>query len=230
MAKKKEEKNVCIRIPIVAILGHVDHGKTTILDKIRESDVQSCEAGGITQKISVFTVKPDCNKDDRITFIDTPGHEAFDLMRLRGGNIADVTLLIVAANDGIQPQTKESIEIIKNSTTKPIVVINKIDLPDTNIEKIKRDLANEGIQLEDMGGDVPYVKVSGKTGEGIKELLDMINLVVNVEGLVDKGTLPNKVLAKAVVLESIKEMGVSLRVSLLDILSMISHILRRLKH
>ena len=205
MAKKTEQKNVCIRIPIVTILGHVDHGKTTILDKIRESNVQSCEAGGITQKISVFTIQPDCNKDDSITFVDTPGHEAFDLMRLRGGSIADITLLIVAANDGIQPQTRESIEIIKNSTTKPIVVINKIDLPDTNIEKIKRDLANEGIQLEDMGGDIPYVKVSGKTGEGIKDLLDMINLVVDVEGLQDKGTLPDKVLAKAVVLESIKE-------------------------
>ena len=205
MKKKKEEKIVCERIPIVTILGHVDHGKTTILDKIRESNVQSCEAGGITQKISVFTIKPDSEKDERITFIDTPGHEAFDLMRLRGGNIADITLLIVAANDGIQPQTKESIEIIKNSTTKPVVVINKIDLPDTNIDKIKRDLANEGIQLEDMGGDIPYVKVSGKTGEGIKELLDMINLVVDVEGLTDKGTLPDKVLAKAVVLESIKE-------------------------
>ncbi|MDD3474544.1 MAG: translation initiation factor IF-2 [Candidatus Dojkabacteria bacterium] len=205
MTKKSEQKNVCSRIPIVTILGHVDHGKTTILDKIRESNVQSCEAGGITQKISVFTIKPDCKKEDRITFVDTPGHEAFDLMRLRGGNIADITLLIVAANDGIQPQTRESIEIIKNSTTKPIVVINKIDLPDTNIEKIKRDLANEGIQLEDMGGKVPYVKVSGKTGEGIKELLDMINLVVEVEGLQDKGGLPEKVLAKAIVLESVKE-------------------------
>jgi translation initiation factor IF-2 len=205
MVKKDENKIECTRVPIVTILGHVDHGKTTILDRIREANVQECEAGGITQKISVFTVTPDCEKDERITFIDTPGHEAFDLMRLRGGNIADVTLLIVAANDGVQPQTKESIEIIKNSTTKTIVVINKTDLPDTNIEKIKRDLANEGIQLEDMGGDIPYVKVSGKTGEGIPELLDMINLIIDVEGLQKREGLAPGVLARAIVLESVKE-------------------------
>lgn len=205
MAEKKENKNRSRRVPIVAILGHVDHGKTTILDRIREANVQSCEAGGITQKISVFTVTPDCEKEDRITFVDTPGHEAFDLMRLRGGNIADITLLIVAANDGVQPQTRESIEIINNSTTKPIVVINKIDLPDTNIDKIKRELANEGIQLEDMGGDIPFVKVSGKTGKGIDELLDLINLVIEVEGLQQREELTPGVLARAIVLESVKD-------------------------
>jgi translation initiation factor IF-2 len=205
MAKESGQKIECKRIPIVTILGHVDHGKTTILDRIREADVQSTEAGGITQKISVFTIQPNENKEDKITFIDTPGHEAFDLMRLRGGNIADITLLVVAANDGVQPQTKESIEIIKNSTTHPIVVINKVDLPDVNIEKIKRELANEGIQLEDMGGDIPYVKVSGKTGKGIDELLDMINLVIDVEGLQAREALADKVLARAVVLESVKE-------------------------
>lgn len=205
MSKKSENKTECIRVPIVAILGHVDHGKTTILDRIREANVQACEAGGITQKISVFTVTPDCSKKDRITFIDTPGHEAFDLMRLRGGSIADITLLIVAANDGVQPQTKESIEIIKKSTTNPIVVINKTDLPGVNIEKILRELANEGIQVEDMGGDIPMVKVSGKSGEGIQELLDMINLVIDVEGLQKRKPLKEGVLARAIVLESIKE-------------------------
>lgn len=205
MAKEIKNKTECKRVPIVTILGHVDHGKTTILDKIRETNVQACEAGGITQKISVFTVTPNCKSKDRITFVDTPGHEAFDLMRLRGGNIADITLLVVAANDGIQPQTKESIEIIKKSTTKPIVVINKCDLPNTNIEKIKRNLANEGIQLEDMGGNIPYVKVSAKTGKGIPELLDMINLVVDIEGMQDREPLTDGVLARAVVLESVKE-------------------------
>ena len=205
MSKEDKNKTECKRVPIVAILGHVDHGKTTILDKIREANVQACEAGGITQKISVFTVTPDCKCKDRITFIDTPGHEAFDLMRLRGGNIADITLLVVAANDGIQPQTKESIEIIKKSTTKPIVVINKCDLPNTKIEKIKRELANEGIQLEDMGGDVPHVEVSAKTGKGIPELLDMINLVIDVEGMQNREPLPEGVLARAIVLESVKE-------------------------
>jgi translation initiation factor IF-2 len=205
MAKESGKKIECKRIPIVTILGHVDHGKTTILDRIREADVQSTEAGGITQKISVFTIQPNEKQEDKITFIDTPGHEAFDLMRLRGGNIADITLLVVAANDGVQPQTKESIEIIKKSTTHPIVIINKVDLPDVNIEKIKRELTNEGMQLEDMGGDIPYVKVSGKTGEGIDELLDMINLVIDVEGLQKRKTLADKVLARAVVLESVKE-------------------------
>jgi translation initiation factor IF-2 len=188
----------------VTILGHVDHGKTTILDRIRESNVQAYETGGITQKISVFTVKPK-GVDSRITFIDTPGHEAFDLMRLRGGSIADITLLVVAANDGVQPQTKESIEVIKNSSTHPIVVINKCDLPDIDIKGIKRELANEGIQVEDMGGDIPSVEVSGKTGKGIQELLDIINLVIDVEGLRRRETLSEDVLAQGVVLESVKE-------------------------
>jgi translation initiation factor IF-2 len=115
MTKKSPNTNQeSVRVPIVTILGHVDHGKTTILDNIRKSNVQSCEAGGITQRVSVFTV---CVKDGkRITFIDTPGHEAFDLMRSRGGSIADIVLLIVAADDGVQPQTKESIDIINRST------------------------------------------------------------------------------------------------------------------
>jgi translation initiation factor IF-2 len=205
MATTNESKIECKRIPIVAILGHVDHGKTTILDRIREANVQSTEAGGITQKISVFTIQTNKKDSNKITFIDTPGHEAFDLMRLRGGNIADVTLLIVAANDGVQPQTKESIEIIKNSTTKPIIVINKIDLPDVNLEKIKRELANEGLQVEDMGGDIPYVEVSGKTGKGIDELLDIINLVIDVEGFQKRESLREHIFARAVVLESVKE-------------------------
>jgi translation initiation factor IF-2 len=200
-----KENNECKRVPIVAILGHVDHGKTTILDKIRATNVQSCEAGGITQKISVFTIQPDIKKDQRITFIDTPGHEAFDLMRSRGGSIADIVLLIVAANDGVKPQTKESIEIIKKSSVKPIVVLNKCDLPGIDIEKIKRDLSIEGIMVEGMGGNVPIVQVSGKTGNGIPELLDMINLVIEVDGLQDRGALTPGVNAKGFILESIKE-------------------------
>jgi translation initiation factor IF-2 len=140
MAKSTEStiKKGKSRTPVVTILGHVDHGKTTILDRIREADVQSSEAGGITQKVSVFTVQIP-GRDQEITFVDTPGHEAFDLMRTRGGAIADIVLLIVAANDGVQPQTKESIEIINASNVKPIVVINKVDLPNINIEKVKRD-------------------------------------------------------------------------------------------
>jgi translation initiation factor IF-2 len=204
--KKKINKSEELgRVPIVSILGHVDHGKTTILDYIRKSKVQSFEAGGITQKISVFTVAPEGDDSKQITFIDTPGHEAFDLMRLRGGSIADIVLLIVAANDGVKPQTVESIEIIKKSTVKPIVVINKIDLPDINLAKIKRDIVNEGLLIEGMGGNVPVIEISGKTGKGISELLDLINLVVEIEGLQDRGELPSGVCAKAFVLESVKE-------------------------
>ena len=207
MVKKDVKQNVCVqaRVPIVAILGHVDHGKTTILDYIRKSNVQSCEAGGITQKISVFTVAPNGDLSKQITFVDTPGHEAFDLMRTRGGIIADIVLLIVAANDGVKPQTIESIEIIKKSSAKPIVVINKVDLPDTDLSKIKRDLVNQGLLIEGMGGNIPIIEVSGKTGKGIPELLDLINLVVDVEGLQQRGELPDGVAAKAYVLESVKD-------------------------
>ena len=207
MVKKDVKQNVCVqgRVPIVAILGHVDHGKTTILDYIRKSNVQSCEAGGITQKISVFTIAPNRDLNKQITFVDTPGHEAFDLMRTRGGIIADIVLLIVAANDGVKPQTIESIEIIKKSSAKPIVVINKVDLPDTDLAKIKRDLVNQGLLIEGMGGNIPVIEVSGKTGKGIPELLDLINLVVDVEGLQQRGELPEGVAAKAYVLESVKD-------------------------
>ncbi len=196
MVKKDTKQNVCVqsRVPIVAILGHVDHGKTTILDYIRKSHVQSCEAGGITQKISVFTVSPNGDHTKQITFVDTPGHEAFDIV-----------LLVVAANDGVKPQTIESIEILKNSSAKPIVVINKVDLPDTDLAKIKRDLVNNGLLIEGMGGSIPVIEVSGKTGKGINELLDLINLVADVEGLQQRGDLPKGVAAKAYVLESVKD-------------------------
>lgn len=206
MTKESKKQNTLrSRVPIVAILGHVDHGKTTILDYIRKSNVQSCEEGGITQKISIFTISPSGDESKKITFIDTPGHEAFDLMRLRGGSIADIVILVVAANDGVKPQTVESIEIIKKSTAKPIVAINKIDLPDVDLAKIKRDLVNNGLLIEGMGGSIPVIEVSAKTGKGIPELLDLINLVADVEGLQERGELPKGVAAKAYVLESVKD-------------------------
>ncbi|MGI6443746.1 MAG: translation initiation factor IF-2 [Candidatus Dojkabacteria bacterium] len=201
---KKIQQKKKTRTPIVTILGHVDHGKTSILDKIREADVQSSEAGGITQKVSVFTVNIP-KTEQEITFVDTPGHEAFDLMRTRGGSIADIVLLVVAANDGVQPQTKESIDIIKESTAKPIVVINKVDLPDIDLEKVKREVTNAGLQLEGFGGNVPVIEVSAKTGKGILELLDLILLVAEVEGLREDIKLPKGVLGKAFVLESVKD-------------------------
>lgn len=206
MANSGVKQNLEVRkVPIVTILGHVDHGKTSILDYIRKTNVQRYEAGGITQKISVFSVTLDNDKSKSITFIDTPGHEAFDLMRSRGGNIADIAVLVVAANDGVKPQTVESIDIIKNSTAKPIVVINKIDLPDIDIPKIKRDIVNHGLLLEGMGGDVPVVEVSAKTGKGIDDLLDLISLIAEVEGLQHVGDLPDGIVAKAYVLESVRD-------------------------
>lgn len=201
---KSTTKECKARTPVVTILGHVDHGKTTILDRIREADVQSSEAGGITQKVSVFTVQLSA-KNSSITFVDTPGHEAFDLMRSRGGSIADIVLLIVAANDGVQPQTKESIEIIKKSTVKPIVVINKTDLPNIDLEKVKRDIVNNGLQLEGLGGNIPVIEVSGRTGSGINELLDLILLVAEVEGLRKDIELPKGILGKIFILESVKD-------------------------
>ncbi|MCC7290140.1 translation initiation factor IF-2 [bacterium] len=191
------------RIPIVTILGHVDHGKTTLLDYIRGANVVDSEAGGITQRVSVFTV--DVKDGHKVTFIDTPGHEAFDLMRSRGGSIADIVLLIVAADDGVMPQTEESIEIIKNSNAKPIVVINKVDLPGIDIEKIKRDVTNKGIFVEGMGGQVPVVQISAKTGQNVDMLLETISLVAQVEGLIERPDLPNGLVGKAFVLESVKD-------------------------
>lgn len=196
------KNNETKQTPIISILGHVDHGKTTILDYIRKANVQAGEVGGITQKISAFTVEVNGKK---LTFVDTPGHEAFDLMRLRGGSIADIVLLIVAADDGVMPQTEESIEIIKNSKAKPIVVINKVDLPGVDIEKIKRDVTNRGVLVEGMGGNVPVVEVSGKTGKNIDQLLETIALVADVEGLIDRGELIEGIDAKGFVLESIKD-------------------------
>lgn len=206
MSKGNVKQNLETRkIPIVTILGHVDHGKTSILDYIRKANVHGYEAGGITQKVSVFSVALDGEKGKSITFIDTPGHEAFNLMRSRGGNIADIVVLVVAANDGVKPQTIESIGIINKSTAKPIVAINKVDLPDIDIAKIKRDLVNNGLLIEGMGGDVPVVEVSAKTGKGIPELLDLISLVAEVEGLQDRGDLPKGIAANAFVLESVKD-------------------------
>lgn len=210
---KKSDKpaNIVVdRTPIVTILGHVDHGKTTLLDKIRDANVQGGEVGGMTQKISVFTVSHErmsvkAGSLGKITFIDTPGHEAFDLMRARGGDIADIVLLIIAADDGIKPQTLESIEIIKRSKAKPIVVFNKVDLPNIDLDKIKRELAAKDIQVEGYGGSIPVVEVSGKTGKGIDTLLETISLLVDLEGLHPVPELPADAVGRIIVLESIKD-------------------------
>ena len=182
MTKKKIETKTSTRPPIVAVLGHVDHGKTTLLDSIRKTTVAAHEHGGITQHIGAYQVEVG-HERHLITFIDTPGHEAFAKMRSRGAQVADIALLVVAADDGVMPQTKESIEQIRDSGAQMIVVINKIDMPGVIIEKVKADLAKNGVQVEGFGGDVPVALVSAKSGKGVAELLDLISLVAQIRGL-----------------------------------------------
>lgn len=167
------------RSPIVTILGHVDHGKTTLLDYIRKTKLTEKEHGGITQKIGAYEIHSGIKgyATDRITFIDTPGHEAFTKLRARGSNVADIALLVIDAKDSIKPQTVESISHIKAAQVPFIVVINKIDLPDAKPEKVKIDLMKHEVIVEDKGGDVPTVLISAQTGKGVPELLETILLL-----------------------------------------------------
>ncbi len=166
------------RPPIIVILGHVDHGKTTLLDFLRKTNLASKEAGGITQHIRSFVfISPQFG---RITFIDTPGHEAFSKMRARGSKIADMAVLVVAADDGVMPQTKQSLTFIKDSGIPFIVALNKIDLPTADPDKVKTQLAEENVLVEDFGGQIPCVNISSKTGKGIPDLLEMINLLTSM--------------------------------------------------
>lgn len=175
------------RPPIVVVLGHVNHGKTSLLDFIRKTNVAAQEPGEITQHIGAYQVT---YQDKKITFIDTPGHEAFAKMRSRGAKVADLAVLVIAANDGIMPQTQEAIRHIKQAKIPMIVAINKIDLlkirgvsREATLEKIKKQLVKEGVSLEGYGGDVTVVPISAKTGEGINDLLEMIILVSEMENL-----------------------------------------------
>jgi translation initiation factor IF-2 len=170
------------RPPVVTILGHVDHGKTSLLDRIRHASVASGEIGGITQAIGAYQIE---HEGKKITFIDTPGHAAFSAMRRRGGQAADVAILIVAADDSVMPQTKESIEHIKAAGIPFVVAVNKTDLAGVNPERVKTDLANEGVFVEGYGGNVPIVNISAKTGEGIDSLLEIILLLAELEELKD---------------------------------------------
>jgi len=170
--------NVGTRPPVVVVMGHVDHGKTKILDAIRETNVVEGESGGITQHIGAYTVKKN-NKD--ITFIDTPGHEAFTAMRSRGAKVADIAIIVVAADDGVQPQTREVIDIVTAARLPFVVAMNKMDKPEADPEKIKRELAEANLIPEDWGGKTIIAPVSAKTGEGIDGLLDTILLVADME-------------------------------------------------
>jgi len=171
-----------IRPPVVVVMGHVDHGKSTLLDYIRKSNIVEGEAGGITQNISAYEVisKNDEGEDRLITFLDTPGHEAFSKMRTRGAAAADIAILVVSAEDSVKAQTLEAYNTIIESKIPYIVAINKIDRPNANIEKTKMDLVEKGIYLEGLGGDIPFVPISAKTGAGIAELLSMIILVADL--------------------------------------------------
>ncbi len=162
------------RPPVVTVLGHVDHGKTSLLDAIRETRVAAGEAGGITQRIGASVVE---RQGRKITFIDTPGHEAFTAMRARGANITDLAVLVVAADDGVMPQTEEAIKHVRNAGVPLLVALNKIDRDDANPDRVKQQLAAHGVVVEDFGGDVVCVPVSAKTGAGIDHLLEMILLV-----------------------------------------------------
>jgi translation initiation factor IF-2 len=168
------------RPPVVTVLGHVDHGKTSLLDKIRQSNVAAGEAGGITQKIGAYTVE---RNDRKITFVDTPGHEAFTAMRARGAKVTDVAILVVAADDGVMPQTKEAIAHVKAANVPIVVAINKMDRPDAQPDRVKQQLMEEGLQPVDWAGTVEMVPVSAKTGDGIDGLLDTVLLEADIREL-----------------------------------------------
>ncbi|URZ00713.1 translation initiation factor IF-2 [Clostridium felsineum] len=201
--EEEDEGNWIKRPPVVTVMGHVDHGKTSLLDAIRKSSVTETEAGGITQHIGAYTVKMN---DGKVTFLDTPGHEAFTAMRARGAEITDVVILVVAADDGIMPQTKEAINHCKAAKVPIVVAINKIDKPGANIDRVKQELTEHGLIPEDWGGDTICVPVSAKTKQGLDTLIEMTILTADVmelkadpkrhargtviEGKLDKGRGP----------------------------------------
>ncbi|MBI2099249.1 translation initiation factor IF-2 [Candidatus Uhrbacteria bacterium] len=175
---KEEKEKLVPRPPVVVVMGHVDHGKTMLLDAIRKTNVVAGEAGGITQHIGAYQAK---SKDRLLTFVDTPGHEAFTAMRSRGARIADVAVLVVAADDGVQPQTKEAVKIIEAAKIPFVVAINKMDKPEADPERVKRELSELNIIPEEWGGKIPMMSISAKTGKNVAELLDTILIVADLD-------------------------------------------------
>jgi translation initiation factor IF-2 len=173
-----DEADLTARPPVVTIMGHVDHGKTTLLDAIRQTAVVETEAGGITQHIGAYQV---VHGDREITFLDTPGHEAFTAMRARGAKVTDIAVLVVAADDGVMPQTKESIAHARAAEVPIVVAVNKIDLPDANADRVRTELAAEDLQPEEWGGSTQFALVSAKQGEGLDDLLEKVLLVADAE-------------------------------------------------
>lgn len=193
--EKKPSQNLQMRPPVVVVLGHVDHGKSSLLEAIRDFKITSKEAGGITQHIGAYEVE---DKGKKITFIDTPGHEAFSAMRARGAQVADIALLVVDAAQSVQPQTKEAVMAIKRAEIPMIVVISKMDLPNANPEKIKGELSKIDVNVESYGGEIPSVNVSAREKTGIAELLEIILLVSEVQDLKAETNVP----AEGLIIES----------------------------
>lgn len=192
---KNDQENLVLRPPIVVVMGHIDHGKTTLLDYIRKTEVAAGESGGITQHIGAYQA---LHEGKIITFIDTPGHESFSKMRSRGAKVADIAVLVVAADDGVKPQTRESLNAIREAELPFVVAINKIDKESADLERVKNDLAGENVFLEGRGGNVPVAEISAKTGLGVGELLETILLMAEME---DLKADPRK-MAEGVVIES----------------------------
>jgi translation initiation factor IF-2 len=204
-AVKEDAAGLQLRPPVVTVMGHVDHGKTSLLDAIRKTNVTASEVGAITQHIGAYQVEVP-NPDDpkqmkKITFIDTPGHEAFTALRARGASVTDIAVLVVAADDSVMPQTIEAIDHARAAKVPMIVAINKIDLPAANVDKVKQDLVQKGVVIEEFGGDVIAVPVSAKTREGLDDLLEHILLVAEVGELKANPDLP----AEGVIVESEKD-------------------------
>lgn len=198
--KSSVDPNAVERPPVIAVMGHVDHGKTSLLDKIRGGSVAAGESGGITQHISAYQIK---HGGRPITFLDTPGHEAFAALREHGALLTDLVVIVVAADDGLMPQTLEAIRFARKAGVKMIVAANKIDKPEANMDKLKQQLAEKEMLPEDWGGDTIVMPVSAKTGAGIPELLDMIFLMADVEELKALNTGP----ATGLIIESHMETG-----------------------
>ncbi|HET7453864.1 MAG TPA: translation initiation factor IF-2, partial [Thermoanaerobaculia bacterium] len=197
---KASPENLAPRAPVVTVMGHVDHGKTSLLDAIRETKVAASEAGGITQHIGAYRVE---TKGTPIVFLDTPGHEAFTLMRARGAAATDIVVLVVAADDGVMPQTVEAIDHARAAKVPIVVAINKIDKPNANVERVKKELGDRGVLLESWGGDVPSVEVSALKKQGIDQLLEIIRLVAELQEL----KADPSGMARGVVIESRREAG-----------------------
>ncbi|MEK7634950.1 MAG: translation initiation factor IF-2 [Patescibacteria group bacterium] len=198
MTPKNKTKKL-VRPPIVVIMGHIDHGKSTLLDYIRKANTTEFEAGGITQHISAYEVEIMAGGEKRkITFLDTPGHEAFCSIRARGAKVADIAILVVSSEDGVKPQTLEALDCINKDAIPFIIALNKIDRPGANIDKVKQNLAENGVLVEGWGGNIPAIAISAKTGAGVPDLLEMIALQSDMEELEGDPSIP----AEGFVIES----------------------------